>query len=354
MNLEEIWPELELKSGVKNDPVGGFGWILRQISPVVSCPLNAAIERGTGRRALLLRIETKDLPAKQHWPRCRGLEVTATKEGENKVLFGVVLKHQQHGDVFSVLATDLIGRISAAKGPTLRVNALLNGIGTWQKFMTAAREELSLEAQRGLWGELFVLRNHLLPAVGPDLAVVGWKGSAAAHQDFQFASGALEVKTTAAKQPQTIRITSERQLDDTGVGALFLHVVMVDEREVAETTETPGRSLGALILELRNLLEGQAAALIRLNDCLLERGWLDAYAGRYESHRWTVRAEHTFHVRQGFPRLVELNLPTGVGDVNFAISLAACEPFAVPFAIVTQMLASNPTSPKPPHQNHQL
>jgi hypothetical protein len=34
----------------------------------------------------------------------------------------------------------------------------------------------------------------------------------------------VEVKTTAAKQPQSVRITSERQLDDTGVGALFLHV----------------------------------------------------------------------------------------------------------------------------------
>jgi hypothetical protein len=29
---------------------------------------------------------------------------------------------------------------------------------------------------------------------------------------------------TAAKQPQSVRITSERQLNDTGVGAQFLHV----------------------------------------------------------------------------------------------------------------------------------
>lgn len=70
--------------------------------------------------------------------------------------------------------------------------------------------------------------------------MVAWKAALAAHQDFQFSTGALEVKTTAAKQPQSVRITSERQLDDTGVGALFLHVVVVDEREVAAAGSTPG------------------------------------------------------------------------------------------------------------------
>jgi hypothetical protein len=35
-------------------------------------------------------------------------------------------------------------------------------------------------------------------------------------------------------------------------------------------------------------------------------------------------------VRRGFPRLVEVDLPAGVGDMNFVMSLAACEPFAVP------------------------
>ncbi len=43
-----------------------------------------------------------------------------------------------------------------------------------------------------------------------------WRGPEPAHQDFQFTSGAVEVKATAAKQPQSVRITSERQLDDNG------------------------------------------------------------------------------------------------------------------------------------------
>jgi len=52
-----------------------------------------------------------------------------------------------------------------------------------------------------------------------------------------------------------------------------------------------------------------------------------------------VRGERTYQVRSGFPRLVEIDLPTGVGDVNFAVNLAACEPFAAP---VPAMLAALP------------
>ena len=164
-----------------------------------------------------------------------------------------------------------------------------------------------------------------------------------ADQDFQFSGGAVEVKTTAAKQPQSVRITSERQLDDTGVGALFLHVVVVDEREVPAGGTVPGQSLSALIADDRIGLSADVIALSAFNDRLLDRGWLDAHASRYEGRRWTVRGERTYQVRRGFPRLVEVDLPTGVGDVNFAVSLAACEPFAAPVSAMLAALTQSST-----------
>jgi hypothetical protein len=181
----------------------------------------------------------------------------------------------------------------------------------------------------------------------------------------EFSGGAMEVKTTAAKQPQSVRITSERQLDDTGVGALFLHVVVLDERAVEgsrrgnealiplpplspsdgarefkrsllTSAATKSRlSLPALIAETRAEISADPVALAAFNDRLLNRGWLDAHTSRYEGRRWTVRGECTYHVRREFPRLVEVDLLAGVGDVNSAVSLAACAPFAAP---VSEML----------------
>jgi hypothetical protein len=79
-------------------------------------------------------------------------------------------------------------------------------------------------------------------------AVAGWKGPQGAHQDFQYPGAWIEVKTTLAKQPQTVRITSERQLDDTNGPALFLHVL------VLETHEGGTATLPALVGQVRTAL----------------------------------------------------------------------------------------------------
>lgn len=76
----------------------------------------------------------------------------------------------------------------------------------------------------------------------------------------QVASGAVEVKTTTAKQPQSVRITSERQLDQAGIPWLFLHVVVLDEREVEGVHDSVGESLPGIVAALRKQLQATAAA----------------------------------------------------------------------------------------------
>jgi hypothetical protein len=281
---------------------------------------------------------------------------------------GVRLRDPACADVFTALAEDVAPRVASASGAKQAAAELLGRLRQWQQFLTAARETMSIEAQRGLWGELHVFRTHLLPALGAAATVSGWKASAAAHQDFQFSGGAVEVKTTAAKQPQSVRISSERQLDDTGVGVLFLHVIVVDEREVSSSrgdealTEfgsatggsmkgnqslltsaatSSGLSLPALIDAIRTQLSADLIVLAAFNDRLLDRGWLDIHSSRYEGRRWTARRDHNYQVRRGFPRLVEADLPAGVGDVNFAVSLAACEPYATPVPAMLTALAGD-------------
>jgi hypothetical protein len=171
------------------------------------------------------------------------------------------------------------------------------------------------------------------------VAVAGWRAPQAAHQDFQFAAGAVEVKTTTAKQPQAVRVTSERQLDDAGIRALFLHVVVLDEREVEPGAAGSGECLPGVIADLRSRLASEPSALELFDDRLLEAGYLDAAAPRYEGRRFTLRRELTFHVQRGFPRLVERDLPAGVGDVNYALSLAAGAPWTVTVAAMLALLA---------------
>ncbi len=334
MGIEELWPQLEAARTAAQARRGTpAGWTLRQLRPDPACPLSAGLELASGRRGLLLRIPRPLVPAKRLWPACRGLEMLAAGPG-SEVLFGVALKEARHGDLFTALAEDLARRVVAAGDPTAQVAALLGGLARWQKFLAARADGLGEEAQRGLWGELHFLRTELLPLFVQADAVAAWQGPTGAAQDFLLPMGAVEVKTTAAKPPFVVPISSERQLDDRGLRALFLRHYALAVREGA------GETLPATVAAIRAALTGGAAELFE--DRLLAAGYLDLHAPRYESHGYRVRETRDFAVRRGFPRLTERNLTVGVGNVRYALALAACEPFAIPTETLRGALTATP------------
>ncbi len=324
MTIEELWIALEAEAGAGSNAA----WLTRFARPQPDPALLVALETESRTRALLLPVQKALLPARKDWPECRGLEMFSVALNGQPHL-GIRLRDKNCADVFTVLAEDVAPRISAAKNMKAAVAALLQRLSRWQQFLAAVKAGLSMEAQRGLFGELHFLRNQLFPTFGENDSVAAWKATDAAHQDFQFSTGAIEVKTTAAKQPQTVRITSERQLDETGVGALFLHVIAVDEREVPSNMKSPGMSLPQLVDALRSVLSSSAQALLRFNDRLMDAGYVDVHVSRYEVRRYTVRKEWTFGVKGKFPRLTEKDLPDGIGEVNYGVSLAACQPFNI-------------------------
>lgn len=224
-------------------------------------------------------------------------------------------------------------RSGAVEGTLLWCRFFPGQLRRWQRFLAIGREALDPAAQRGLWGELHFLRTRLLPLLGGG-AVTGWKGPEGAHQDFQFATAWIEVKTTLAKQPQSVRIASERQLDDTRAPALFLHVLAMEAHEGGAAT------LPALVAEVRAALAAWPAARETFEDALLKAGYLDQHAPRYAAAGYAVREETDFRVAPGFPRLVEAGLPAGIGDVTYGLSLVACAKFTVPAAALASALAA--------------
>jgi hypothetical protein len=313
--IDAQWKELEGEPSF-------VGWRLLLARPKKGFPLQAALEGGSRRRAILLRVPAEVIPIRKKWPACRGLFVF-TENISGHAHCGVSLKDERFADVFTALAEDLARRVSETSSAAEAVGVFFGQLGRWQKFLAASTEGLSPEAQRGLWGELHCLRERLVPILGVEMAVEGWKGGLKAHQDFQFPSGAIEVKTTTAKQPQAIRITSERQLDDSAWTHLFLHVLVLETREGGAAT------LPTLVESLRSKLVAHQNLREIFEDALLASGYLDAHAGLYSGYGYLARATHWFRVRKKFPRLVESALPSGVGEVNYALSLAACEPYLV-------------------------
>ena len=75
--------------------------------------------------------------------------------------------------------------------------------------------------QQGLYGELYLL-DKLITLKG-EKAVECWTGCNSETHDFYCGIDAVEVKSSSVKGPNKVNISSEYQLDDTGVlGRLYL------------------------------------------------------------------------------------------------------------------------------------
>lgn len=322
MTIDQLWIALEASKPTMNAKSSTHGWALRQIRPQPSCPLCVGLELSTGRRGLLLPVAGQYIPSKQKWPNPRGLEVHASGTEKN-ALFGVTLKDSQQADVFSALAEDLARRIQATGSTDEQINAMLGGILRWQKFLASRPEGLSREAQCGLWAELHFLRSSLVPTLGAEAAIVAWQGPSGAAQDFLLPSAVIEVKAGTGKPPYTFQISSERQLDDKGLPSLYLrHYALV-------CRENFGESLPSIVSSLRATVSSHSVAGMLFEDRLLSAGYADVHAPKYMDRGYRQREIRDFRVRKGFPRLIERELPPGIGNVRYLLSLDACHKFSV-------------------------
>src|SRR5436190_12030895 len=163
MQIDDLWKALEADAATGK--TGPSGWLLRLAQPAPSCPLYVGLELGSRRRAMLLRLPSDSVPPRRYWPRCKGLEPLAVAV-DGSAHFGVALKEARFADVFTALAEDLVRRVAEAGNPSAQARAFLGQLARWQKFLSASFDGLSEESQRGLWGELYFLREHLLPKIG--------------------------------------------------------------------------------------------------------------------------------------------------------------------------------------------
>ena len=214
----------------------------------------------------------------------------------------VVAGPQTERQLFCTLLADLLAQLAlSGNGPAAAVARRLTA---WQRMLSRGIPGgLPPEERAGLYGELLVLRDLMLPAIGSD-AVSAWSGPSGAPQDFSYLSTSVEVKTVSRQAPGSCRISNEQQLDTTGLGALYLVHQLVER--VPE-----GFALGEVIDELRGdpLVRADLASF---ENALLEYGWLDSYRSRYVQDRYALARRRCYAVRGDFPRLVAGAVPLGV------------------------------------------
>lgn len=316
-DLEELWAEL-------HDPRSGPASAGRRVRRVLADSPHhcfVAVEYPAARR--VFSVVTDNIPTNvvNGQLATSGVVVERGIVPEHGATLDLVLRADAYTDIFTALVTDLLVRL--AQVTVEPGGVVVNRLGEWQRMLAGVSPDgLSREQQRGLFGELHALSELFLPTFGPD-ALYAWTGPEQQLQDFQFESGSVEIKTVAGHDANRVRISSERQLDDAGPGALFLVTLALDVRQSGR-----GMSLPELVRHVRTQTTSLGAAG-ELDQRLVRAGYLDTQSRLYEDRRYALRGRTVHRVIDGFPRITEQTRPVGVSDVVYTVDLLAADRFLV-------------------------
>ena len=291
-------------------------------------PINLYAARAFPHKNFLLEIgpiKKTYLPDGFTRPRIKGLNITVdtTQKAEGgDITLLLELQQTESIDVFGTFVARVCEEMDSLSKPADAVRAVIALVERWKEFFAGNSELLSESRQTGLYGELYLIARLHAVGVPIDRLVKGWTGCKRTNQDFEFGDISIEVKSTTAVDATTVSITNIRQLDDTGLELLLLNRVLLDARQGYE------RTLPILIETLRTEIAERAPELVLdFEEKILLAKYRNEHADHYGNRSYTERALEFYEVREGFPRLLESGLPTGVTKASYEITLEHCTSF---------------------------
>lgn len=312
MNTDDPWADLTVPTTPTNVSA-------RRVDDIVKWDFYWARDK-EGHCLLVLRHRVgSSLPAQL--PRLKEVEVFEHRgtSAENASLI-LKLLDGSFRDLFHRLCLDIVSAAARATTETEAVAVMLRRTWRWHHLLRGGGNRLlSANEQRGLIGELRVLELYVLPALGAWNALTAWRGPLGGAKDFLGGQVAIESKARAIKEA-AVAVSSEYQLDETDITALFLHVSIVDR---APSDSDDGFTITEAALRLRNLflqIEDRSAA--RFDELLAAAGFW--YDDDYSNERWVISGQSIYRVESTFPRLIPSGLPNGVSDVRYTLSLPLC------------------------------
>lgn len=229
-------------------------------------------------------------------------------------------------DVFAIVAKDILEELRNQKVAEKYISTLKNRIEKWRLFFKdPTSKRLSEKTIIGLFGELSFIKDMI--GRGVDKISDFWNGPIKSSQDFQGDRVAIEVKTASTNKLDHVHISSEMQLETVDREILFLIAYRV------ELNDATGLTLPELIEQVAELLnEQQRSRFVAKLTCL---GYATADSEAYDK-RYAIKENHSFRIREGFPRVTRSDLPQGITDINYVLSLNSCDEYTVDFEEITQ------------------
>ena len=189
----------------------------------------------------------------------------------------------------------------------------------WSEFFDdKASDKLSLESVKGIFGELFVLRNLIEKSDSFKLndTLNSWRGLYDEAHDFVFEDKNVEVKTKDISH-LSVKISSEYQLEEELDKGLELLVLSVDIDYVK------GNSLRSMIDDIKELTVNKMGDFSIVLTALSQKNISMLNIYQYDNYRFLVHEQTVYDCRkEGFPRLTKINTPDAVANIRYTLQLS--------------------------------
>jgi hypothetical protein len=250
---------------------------------------------------------------RKHGVTVNGIQVDLRAAAEGRQRLVLKLEKQVDRDLFEGLCRTLVAALMHATDSSTSLAIALAHVRRWKTFLSGRAALLSVEEVRGLFAELSFLLELVAHVAPTKTAIDAWLGPDRSHQDFIFGNTAVEVKSLSGAERNSVRISSEDQLESLK-DALFLRIY-----RLSNLPEAAGAlSLNAIVAQVSQKLE-DAESVETFERKLVAHGY--APLPDYDEPVLAVSHVSTYRVAGEFPKLIRSQLPLGLTKVAYDIKL---------------------------------
>lgn len=311
--VKQIWTQLEANIS----DVSGLFKV--RYSETSKCDVFLGLKSPERRRMLILKVPFtigKEFIFRYDFKSLKFLKIYDPDDPKS-ILLILKLDDNLFQDVFDSLIIDVLSAILDEYNIKIALKNFSNRLIKWRSLFEMYNPHgLSAEEQRGLFGELYLLRKLLLATGFKSPVVQAWVGCENQVRDFQYNSWSIEVKTTQGNNQQRLHINGERQLDPSNLENLFLYHISL------ETRQNSGETLNDIVKSVRNVLQHDLAILNLFNAKLIEAKYYEQHVQLYSSPGYIIRQDVFYRVQGNFPRIEEKDIRSGVGDLKYSIIIS--------------------------------
>ncbi len=248
----------------------------------------------------------------------RLIDVHLNRREDHKLALSFDLIDRAYASMFTLFCKDMIVVCERA-GRDMAISSALVRWKYWKEMFGRKKSHL-LDRQeiKGLMGELYELKNRMIPEYGYRDAIKSWRGPLLGHKDFEINNTWYEVKTINDGAVQVI-ISSLEQLESDIDG----HLIIVRVDETSENNEK-AMNLNNMVLQITDSIE-DPEMLEEFRTKLDNAGYTTD--SEYESISFVFKGSEMYEVNDAFPRLRRNEISEVIGNAKYTILLAGIADF---------------------------